>query len=460
MKKLFVLIALITLASCKKEPVVNYAIISGTITQATAKKITVRNQFNLSESQEIELNKNGVFIDTVFINKMNSYAFYQDKNSFELNLSKGDNITINYNSKNLDSTLTITGKGSNTSSYLNAKRIATKNIKGKTKDLFLLEEKEFKEALLKIKSTQSDVLFIAEGLSELYKKEETKNINYEYLSDLANYELYHGYYSKNREFKASENFLDELKNVSFDNGDDFLFSTSYRGLAGTHFRQKAQELAKKDTLLTQDIAYLKVVANVKNNIIRNKLLYDDAQYGITFTDNLEDYYSLFSNASTNIENNKKIKEAYNNIKKLAAGSISPKFTDYENNAGGKMSLDDLKGKYVYFDIWATWCGPCIAEIPSLKKIEKQFHNKNIEFVSISIDTEDAYDKWKKMILDKELGGIQLLADNNWESQFVEDYMIKGIPRFIIIDPEGKIINANAPRPSDAKLTEILNGLNL
>jgi hypothetical protein len=65
-----------------------------------------------------------------------------------------------------------------------------------------------------------------------------------------------------------------------------------------------------------------------------------------------------------------------------------------------------------------------------------------------------------MIIDKELSGMQLMADNNWESQFVADFMIKGIPRFILIDPNGNILDANAPRPSDKKLVATLNGLNL
>ena len=137
-----------------------------------------------------------------------------------------------------------------------------------------------------------------------------------------------------------------------------------------------------------------------------------------------------------------------------------KFKDYENNSGGKTSFDDLNGKYTYIDVWATWCGPCIAEIPSLKKVEKEFHGKNIEFVSISIDREKDHEKWKKMIVDRSLGGMQLFADKNWESQFIQDYMIKGIPRFILIDPQGNIVNSNAPRPSDKKLVKTLKSLNL
>ena len=112
------------------------------------------------------------------------------------------------------------------------------------------------------------------------------------------------------------------------------------------------------------------------------------------------------------------------------------------------------------DIWATWCGPCIAEIPSLKETEKQYHNKNIEFVSISIDQIEDHEKWKKMIVDKELSGKQLFADNNWKSQFIQDYLIKGIPRFILLDPNGNIVSANAPRPSDKKLIALFTELKI
>ena len=136
---------------------------------------------------------------------------------------------------------------------------------------------------------------------------------------------------------------------------------------------------------------------------------------------------------------------------------SPTF-NYENHKGGMTKLEDLRGKYVYVDVWATWCGPCIAELPSLKKVEEKFHDKNIEFVSISIDTKKDYEKWKKFVVTKELGGIQLFADNDWNSDFVKAYGITGIPRFILIDPTGKIVNASADRPSNPALTTQLEAL--
>ena len=125
---------------------------------------------------------------------------------------------------------------------------------------------------------------------------------------------------------------------------------------------------------------------------------------------------------------------------------------------GFTSLESLKGKYVYIDVWATWCGPCIREIPYLKEVEKDYHNKPVSFVSISIDEPKDYEKWKTMVSEKELGGIQLIADNNWNSKFVKEYAILGIPRFILIDPQGNIVSADAPRPSDPALRTLLDGL--
>jgi thiol-disulfide isomerase/thioredoxin len=138
-------------------------------------------------------------------------------------------------------------------------------------------------------------------------------------------------------------------------------------------------------------------------------------------------------------------------------TASPSF-NYDNYKGGKTKLEDFKGKYVYIDVWATWCGPCRAEIPFLKKIEEKYHGKNIAFVSISIDELKNIEKWKTMVKDKELGGVQVFADNDWNSQFVKDYKISGIPRFILIDPNGNIVKADAERPSAPGLQEELDKL--
>jgi thiol-disulfide isomerase/thioredoxin len=136
---------------------------------------------------------------------------------------------------------------------------------------------------------------------------------------------------------------------------------------------------------------------------------------------------------------------------------SPTF-NYVNIDGKKTKLEDLRGKYVYIDVWATWCGPCRGEIPFLAKVEEKYKEKNIAFVSISVDEDKDFDKWKKFVSDKQLGGIQLFADKNWNSEFITAFGINSIPRFILIDPKGVVVNSDADRPSDPKLQEKLDSL--
>jgi thiol-disulfide isomerase/thioredoxin len=160
----------------------------------------------------------------------------------------------------------------------------------------------------------------------------------------------------------------------------------------------------------------------------------------------------------------KLTNKFNVLSSLEKGMKSPVFNNYENNNGERTSLSDLKGKYVYIDVWATWCGPCIREIPSLKVIEKKYEDKNIYFVSLSVDERNRpvynYKRWKEMIVEKDLGGIQLFADNAFNSTFTKAYGIDSIPRFLLIDPDGNIVSGNAPRPSDPKLVELFNSLGI
>lgn len=138
---------------------------------------------------------------------------------------------------------------------------------------------------------------------------------------------------------------------------------------------------------------------------------------------------------------------------LKAGMPSPDFK-YRDVSGKVVKLQDLKGRYVYIDVWATWCGPCCGEIPHLKKLEKEMHGKKIVFVSISCDKDRQ--AWIDFVKKNQMGGIQLNTEGN--EDFMSAYGIKGIPRFILLDKKGKIINADMTRPSQPETLETLSSL--
>ncbi|MFV0142999.1 MULTISPECIES: TlpA family protein disulfide reductase [Empedobacter] len=114
--------------------------------------------------------------------------------------------------------------------------------------------------------------------------------------------------------------------------------------------------------------------------------------------------------------------------------------------GKRFDLSDFKGKYVYMDIWATWCGPCKLQIPFMKELEKQFHDAPIYFVSVSLDKLEDKPIWEKMVRENQMSGVQLFAGR--EDNFGFDYKIEYIPTFIILDKEGNIMIDRAPVPMD------------
>jgi thiol-disulfide isomerase/thioredoxin len=145
------------------------------------------------------------------------------------------------------------------------------------------------------------------------------------------------------------------------------------------------------------------------------------------------------------------------IRKIEEGFLAVDFSGTDIN--GKIhKLSDYKGKVVYVDVWATWCGPCKAQIPHLKKLEKKYQDKPVVFMSISVDKEKNREKWKNYVISKELKGVQIMDGKAFESEVVKAYKVYSIPRFLIFDKEGRIVSTKAPRPSTGEVEKILDKL--
>ncbi|MBK5720351.1 TlpA family protein disulfide reductase [Dysgonomonas sp. Marseille-P4677] len=150
----------------------------------------------------------------------------------------------------------------------------------------------------------------------------------------------------------------------------------------------------------------------------------------------------------------RFKELLNLKAKNAKGDPAVDFK-FQNSEGKEVALSDFKGKVVYIDIWATWCGPCKKEIPHLKMLEEEYKGKNVVFLGVSIDVQKDHPKWQKFLIDNKMKGIQLFAGDK-AGDISKPYKIKGIPRFMLIDKDGKIVSSDAPRPSSPEIKLLLN----
>lgn len=142
-------------------------------------------------------------------------------------------------------------------------------------------------------------------------------------------------------------------------------------------------------------------------------------------------------------------------KSTLVGSPFPKDLKFVNAKGKTVSIDDFKGKYVYIDMWASWCGPCCKEVPHLQKLESELQNDDVVFVSISSDSDEA--AWKNKMKELNMHGNQLIDKENSLGSALN---VGGIPFFVIYDKEGNLHTYGALRPSTGdRLKNILENLN-
>ncbi len=147
-------------------------------------------------------------------------------------------------------------------------------------------------------------------------------------------------------------------------------------------------------------------------------------------------------------------------KQLGEGTEARDFTATDAN-GNTFRLAELKGKVVYIDTWATWCGPCVAEFPHSKKMVEHYRdNRDVVFLFVSVD-EDTQ-KWKTFLKgDRAPQGIhvnQNSASTPDESSIFSLYGVSGVPHYILVDKAGKIKANRGPRPSEKESYELIDGL--
>ena len=460
MKKILSLsiIGLLAFAACqdkKETPEIDYAIFSGTIENVNTEEVVL---LATNYVHKIPVQEDGSFHDTVTIEDQNFFSCRIGAETTALHLAKGDSLHLKINTELFDESIVYSGKGASENNLLAARYLLNEELAGDIQATYTLNEGEFIEHVQDVRMKNEKVINESDA-SDNFKSLQLDDAKYGFASTLINYESYHGYFVQNREYKASDTILSQMPEFDINNIVAYKSSPNFRTLASAHISKKvnANEEDEREHLVRLNEA----MEAVTEPFIKEEIIYNNFEYSLMRpVENLEENYNFLMANTQNETYKEEFSAKYERLKKLIKGMPSPVFENYENHKGGTTSLADLKGKYTYIDVWATWCGPCKREIPYLKEIEEEYSGKNIYFVSTSIDRAKDHDTWVDMVNEKELSGVQLMADKDWKSDFVVDYAIEGIPRFILVDPDGNIVSADAPRPSDPGLKELFEELNI
>ena len=402
-----------------------------------------------------QLDSSGHFILEFEISAPTQMFLGYMKTQAEMYVQPGDHIIIKADGRGFMETINF--EGSEINNYLSEKQriksaveVKYNSTNGKlSSESFLNKEEELSVSQL--------VLF--EDFSNEYENHLfSKTENAVLVAEKYNRHYYYTIASKTMDDKIND--PGEPEKPPF-NAEYALINREYRIALSNYYVQIVSEYSKQNgveypeathqiyaTIESDDLkkgmkSYL-LAANLNNRI---------DYYGISgLSDDYNNYKNIFPNSPYLVD----VETKYNALAILSPGQSAPEFT-LETRHGENVSLGDLLGKVVYIDMWASWCKPCLVEIPATNKLRKKFEGENVAFVYISID--DDKEDWEKMLDKKpEFKGIQLIAESGWSSKIMTDYQIQGIPKYMLIDKDGKIVSLDTQKPSSPEIEDQIKAL--
>ena len=311
----------------------------------------------------------------------------------------------------------------------------------------------FKQSMQAIAQQYTEIL---KNLPADFAAKEEKANRYQQLAIVSEYLLNHRKYT-DEEAPAIKELQDLCTAVDLDNATDFNDYPEYQTLVQNIFKWR---IYSHKVQYEFDDPWGKILADfkaLKSENIKQALapLIIEGVSPTSATATNEEIIALVKQLVKDNDLLNTLSKHIDLVNKLKAGQpfpALPALTDL-NNKEVKYEQLPLKGKLLFIDIWATYCPDCRKELPALEVLQQTYKGQPITFVSISVDRDK--EAWKAMVKEKKLRGIHLYASSETKELFKELYDLRSIPRYMLIDEKGNIINANLPMPSDKNLKELI-----
>lgn len=434
----------------------NTVTLSGTITHPKGKMVYVKYYSDYLSYDEViadsaVLDRKGNFTMTFQWDQPYPATFYHGDEITEMYLTPGDQLRLTLDTKHFDETVVYAGKGALINNYMAQKVLHNPSMSGME---FKMSEMEFAHRIDSNHIVELSFLanyFSNEKMSDdvvnAFLTYEENNLQYSWAETKMSYPVFYQYLNKLDQPPAlSSAYYDFLNELVIYN-PDAIRTMAYTDFLSAFVSREIKVSWEADT--TQKYLHVKgkFIDTKLDGAIKEFILAEWAYNALTDNGDLVKGKELTAKISSEFPDSKFIPMLQSTIASTAslqAGNAAPDFS-LPDMDGKMVSLSDFIGKVVYLDIWASWCGPCRTEIPYAKKLEEEFKESGVVFLGVSIDEDEK--AWKKIIKDKGIPGIQLISKGSFDSDIAQLYNVTGIPHYIIIGADGKIVDSNAQRPS-------------
>ena len=465
------------LSGCNPEDKKEVTITIKSATQPnSAVKISVRRNLDQMTLAEAATDSAGNSSFELALNEPTSALIQIGEKYGEIYLAPGYRLLIKENGQDYKIPLTFSGEGADVNNYIGWLNSNVEKIKWASgKGLYGLDMTEFRHRFDSLKATinnfheayldsvalSKDILATLEYKKAIKFSAVQQEFTFYKLNDLNNdkWEAHR----KGLDY-LSDNVAKELtklvEEVPFDSALMVGSYADYETLLNFYWRNSiylpvAGELIGSEVpensipLLTDArIKEAGCVDAVRENLLAFNVKFWLGVYGITpETDSI---FNSFKETCRRSRYLTALNKTYDEFLALAPGNPAPEFEGITPE-GKKVSLKDLHGKIVYIDIWATWCGPCIAEIPaSIELQQKLAKEEGIQFLNVSVDSNRS--DWEKFLeRNNNWTGIHIIIEPEKIGPLYNVYKLSGIPAYILLDQAGNIIDLKALRPSDEQL---------
>jgi len=338
-----------------------------------------------------------------------------------------------------------------------------------------LQPEEYLEYLKSKKSEQIHLLDSLKGtkdMSEEFLQWSQLTIDYQFAQRLFHYAWYNplANSTKGKRFQVIDipkSYYKAIEDIPFDSEvaltnfdyprflhEYFITNTNYKST----FFKKQRELGAN--FFTSDLfqsEFEKLLKNIQQEYkgVASEILVSQQLFGLLDVfKRIDVFENLYPNYKKELRNSfcAILEAKYSELKLAEKSPEHDKSLVKQEDRIGISAKDILKGiveknrgKVIYLDFWATWCGPCVAEFTYSKKVAKAFENKNVEFVYLCVKSEKA--NWEDKIRENNLPGEHYLLNNSEYDVLSQKFQVIGIPHYVLIDKSGNIVDAHAPRPS-------------